>query len=165
MSALPPDYDSDPARWASHDRSTYLQADIHEMVAPESCAQGCIPVFDMGCGDGRLQAVLPDGWPWIGIDSSPTQLSRIGAGRVAVADAAALPFTDGSFVAVTALWMLYHLDKPTWRSPRPTECYGRTVFSATFVQLDRPCHRYHSRKQCLSATKSSRTRQVSGPSH
>jgi SAM-dependent methyltransferase len=83
------------------------------MVASRIVRAELHPVLDMGCGDGRLLAVLPDGWPWIGIDSSPTQLSRIGASRVAVADAAALPFTDGTFVAVTALWMLYHLDKPT----------------------------------------------------
>jgi SAM-dependent methyltransferase len=70
-----------------------------------------------------------------------------------VADAAALPFADGSFAAVAALWMLYHLDKPTlaiaeaYRALRPngyffactsarnndpelTDGYPRTTFDA-----------------------------------
>jgi SAM-dependent methyltransferase len=112
MTALPPDYDTDPGRWASLYRRSYLQADVHELVADRLVRADAHPVLDVGCGDGQLAAVLPEGWPWIGVDSSPAQLRRLPRGGVALADAARLPIADGSVPAVTALWMLYHLDHP-----------------------------------------------------
>jgi len=41
VSALPPDYDSDPGRWGSWESPQ----DVHEMVAPELGG----PVLDAGC--------------------------------------------------------------------------------------------------------------------
>lgn len=112
MSALPPDYDADPDRWASHDRRTYLRGDVHHLVAERLVRAAVRPVLDVGCGDGQLCAVLPAGWPWIGVDSSRTQLRALPPGRVALADANRLPIADESVPAVTALWMLYHLEVP-----------------------------------------------------
>lgn len=112
MSALPPDYDTDPDRWASHDRRTYLRADVHALVADRLIRAQARSVLDVGCGDGQLATVLPPGWSWVGVDSSPTQLRRLPPGRIALADASRLPIADRAVPAVTALWMLYHLEDP-----------------------------------------------------
>src|SRR4029077_14985409 len=66
MTALPPDYDSDPERW----QSWKAPHDVHEMVARE--IRG--PVLDIGCGEGRLASLLERGVAWVGVDASPTQL-------------------------------------------------------------------------------------------
>lgn len=113
MAVLPPDYDMDPGRWASRDPNWRLAADAHEVVAGRVVAHRLRPVLDVGSGRGRLREVLPAGWPWIGIDSSPTQLSAETGQTVVLADAARLPFGPGTFGAVAALYMLYHLDDPT----------------------------------------------------
>jgi hypothetical protein len=47
MTALPPDYASDPGRWGSWK----APQDAHDMVAPE--LRG--PVLDVGCGEGGSQ--------------------------------------------------------------------------------------------------------------
>ena len=113
MSALPPDYDTDPARWGSRDPAWRLGRDVHEMVAERVVASCLRPVLDVGSGRGRLREVLPDGWPWIGIDTSRTQLDGDRSGVVALADGARLPFAPERFGAVAALYMLYHLEDPT----------------------------------------------------
>jgi SAM-dependent methyltransferase len=57
--------------------------------------------------------VLPPGWPWFGVDSSPAQVAADRSGTVVLGDAGRLPYRSGSFAAVAALYMLYHLDDPT----------------------------------------------------
>jgi len=104
MTALPPDYDSDPGRWQSWESPQ----DVHEIVAPE--LRG--PVLDVGCGEGRLAALLGDGVRWVGMDSSFIQLAANPYRPVVLADMRALPFRDGAFAEVTHLWCLYHLDDP-----------------------------------------------------
>lgn len=105
VTALPPDYDSDPERW----RSWSAPEDVHEMVAPR--LRG--PVLDAGCGDGRLASLLDDSVTWVGVDSSATQLRSNPYRPVVLADMKNLPFPDSSFAEVTHLWCLYHLDNPT----------------------------------------------------
>ncbi len=104
MTALPPDYDSDPGRWQSHQPPR----DVHEMIAPE--LRG--PVLDVGCGEGRLASLLGDAVRWVGVDSSPTQIAANPYRPVVRADMRALPFRDGVFAEVAHLWCLYHLDDP-----------------------------------------------------
>jgi hypothetical protein len=66
----------------------------------------------MGCGDGVLGRLsLGSGLRRIGIDLSLTLLSHAPRPAV-VAAAACLPFSSDSFVAVAALFMLYHLGEP-----------------------------------------------------
>ena len=68
-------------------------------------------LVDVGCGTGRCSAALADlGWDVTGIDLSDDMLGRARARgvRVVQADAAALPFDDGSFDA--AVSMLTHTD-------------------------------------------------------
>ena len=105
MTALPPDYDSDPGRW----RSWQAPQNVHEMIAPE--LRG--PVLDAGCGDGRLASLLDGRVPWAGVDSSPTQLAANPFRPVVLADMRALPFRDGAFAEVAHLWCLYHVDDPS----------------------------------------------------
>ena len=104
MSALPPDYDSDPGR-----RGAWLAPrDVHDTVGPELSG----PVLDVGCGEGRLAARLRPGVEWCGVDSSTTQLAACAYRPVVLADMRALPFRSGVFAEVAQLWCLYHLDDP-----------------------------------------------------
>jgi SAM-dependent methyltransferase len=104
VTALPPDFDADPGRW----QSWKPPQDVHEIVAPE--LRG--PVLDVGCGEGRLAALLDGAVRWVGVDSSPTQLAANPYRPVVLADMRALPFRDGAFAEVAHLWCLYHLDDP-----------------------------------------------------
>jgi SAM-dependent methyltransferase len=104
MTALEPDYDSDPGRW----QAWKPPLDVHDVVAPE--LRG--PVLDVCCGEGRLAARLDAGVRWAGLDVSPAQLAANPYRPVVQADMRALPFADGTFAEVTHLWCLYHLDNP-----------------------------------------------------
>lgn len=114
VTALPSDYDSNTQRWRTNVEATAaygLAGDVHPEVARRVAAAGARDVLDLGCGDGRLRGCLPAGIRWVGIDRSPTQL-RQGADERLQGEATHLPFRDGSFDAVTALYMLYHLADP-----------------------------------------------------
>ena len=104
MTAIPPDYDSDPERRASW----IAPQDVHDIVAPE--LRG--PTLDIGCGEGRLASRLGDRVFCIGVDASPAQLAANPHRPVVLADMCALPFRDGTFAEATHLWCLYHLDDP-----------------------------------------------------
>jgi len=86
---------------------------VHEVVAARVVASAVLPVLDVGSARGRLRDVLPAGWPWTGIDSSPRQLHNNQSGTVVLGDATQLPFESETFGGVAALYMLYHLDDPT----------------------------------------------------
>lgn len=104
MAAIPSDYDSDPSRW----RAWKSRADVHVIVAAELHG----PVLDVGCGEGRLAALLDDSVQWVGLDNSPAQLADNPYRPVVLGDMRKLPFPDGAFAEVTHLWCLYHLDDP-----------------------------------------------------
>jgi SAM-dependent methyltransferase len=78
------------------------------MVAPQLIG----PMLDVGCGEGRLAALLEAGVFWIGVDRSASQLAANPYRPVVQADMRALPFRDGSFAEVTQLWCLYHVEDP-----------------------------------------------------
>jgi SAM-dependent methyltransferase len=124
VAALPPDYDSDPERWRNMDRSWQVFGDVHEPVAERLAARGADPVIDVGGGQGRLVRALPAGITGIVVDNSRAQLTDAPTPRL-LADALHLPLRDNCAGAVTALWMLYHLDEPeravaeAWRVLRP----------------------------------------------
>jgi SAM-dependent methyltransferase len=111
VTAIPPDYDDDPERWASHDRAWLLDGDAHEAIADRIIRDHLSPVLDVGCGHGRLRDLLPDDVSWVGLDASPAQL--VVAPRPAVrATGTALPFGTRAFAAVAAIWTLHHFDLP-----------------------------------------------------
>jgi SAM-dependent methyltransferase len=113
MRHLEPDYDDNQGRWLTNVsvRNRFAATDTHRPAAERIVAESLRPVLDVGCGDGALHRQLPDDWPWVGADRSPTMLARAPK-PVALADARQLPFPDGSFGAVAMLWMLYHLPDP-----------------------------------------------------
>ena len=78
------------------------------MIAPE--LRG--PVLDIGCGEGRLAAVLSGDVRWVGVDSSPAQLAANPFESLVLGDMRALPFGDETFAEVAHLWCLYRLDDP-----------------------------------------------------
>ncbi|HXW81763.1 MAG TPA: class I SAM-dependent methyltransferase [Acidimicrobiales bacterium] len=102
MTSLPPDYDSDPERWASWE----APEDVHEMIAPDLLG----PVLDIGCGEGRLASLVEI--TWVGVDASPAQLASNPYRPLVRAEMGALPFSDGTFAEVVHLWCLYHLADP-----------------------------------------------------
>ena len=109
MSTVPRDYDADPDRFTAATAS----GDVHETIGPRLVAMGATAVLDLGCGRGRLLDALPIE-RWIGLDGSATQLAACpGDGRKVLGDGGSLPFADGSFDAVAALYCLYHFDEPT----------------------------------------------------
>jgi SAM-dependent methyltransferase len=111
VTALPPDYDTDPERSRRQPLPQRLAGDVHEPVARRLEAEGLAPILDVGCGRGRLAEAMPGSTAWIGIDPSPAQLAE--APRPVVrADGSCLPVRSESVGAVTALWVLYHLEHP-----------------------------------------------------
>lgn len=139
VSSVPNDYDVDPARWASLDRSTQLAGDVHTPVAALIVERCRGTVLDVGGGDGELVRHLPNGWPIVVMDTSRRMLQRVSGPRL-LADAASLPVADRSVGAVTALWMLYHLDDPeraigeAFRVLRP----GGLFFASTSSRYNDP---------------------------
>jgi SAM-dependent methyltransferase len=83
-------------------------AEVAELIGPGSGL--CL---DLGCGGGLYFEVLAaTGRTVVGLDRSTDQL-RVASGRsrhVVQGDAAALPFADGAFPAVTALWISTDVD-------------------------------------------------------
>ena len=110
--AVPRDYDTDLVRPTISNFS--VVGDVHDTVGPRLVELGAERVLDLACGRGRLLDALPVE-RWLGVDGSPNQLANCppaAAGRTALGDGVALPFADGSFDAVAAMYCLYHFADP-----------------------------------------------------
>lgn len=110
----PCDYDVNPNRFRQNVEATsrYSQGDVHEEVAERLADANVELVLDLGCGEGRLVHPLRQkGVTVIAFDYSATMLSSLSGQRVRGA-ATTLPFRTGSFGAVAALYMLYHMVEP-----------------------------------------------------
>jgi SAM-dependent methyltransferase len=99
------------ARKPDHDSYWHFHRDLFlELVPPPGRR-----TLDLGCGEGRLSRDLRRlGHEVVGIDASPTMVAaaRDAAPEIDVtlADAAALPFDDGSFDCVVAFVSLQDVD-------------------------------------------------------
>ena len=71
---------------------------------------GAGPVLELGTGNGKLlRPLLAAGVDAVGLDIAWHPLRRLAAPRLALADAAALPFRDGAFSAVLDIHCTGHL--------------------------------------------------------
>jgi ubiquinone/menaquinone biosynthesis C-methylase UbiE len=110
MTALPPDYDTDPERFLSN--AKWDHDNVHPSVAERIAQAGAKRVLDVGGGPGALTRLLPDlGMKGVLLDISATMLAR-GPHPAVRADGRALPVADSSFDAVAALYTLYHYEEP-----------------------------------------------------
>jgi SAM-dependent methyltransferase len=106
----------DHADW--YEASLTGLADVHtrrvSRLLGEVLGHGSGVCLDLGCGTGHHSELLARrGWRPVGIDLSAAQLSYARARLpVALADAARLPFADGSVEAVSATHV--HTDVDDW---------------------------------------------------
>lgn len=114
MTSLRDAWDEQADNWArftrtpGHDKGHELNfPPFLELLPP---ARG--RTLDLGCGEGRVGAVLSQlGYDVIGVDSSPRMVELAKERHEAVlADAAALPFEDSSFALVVAYMSLMNVD-------------------------------------------------------
>lgn len=99
------------AREPGHDSYWRFHRDLFLEIVPEPDGR----TLDLGCGEGRLSRDLAKlGHEVVGVDASPTMIA---AAREAtpemelyLADAAGLPFPDGSFGLVLAFMSLQDVD-------------------------------------------------------
>ncbi len=110
VTAVPPDYDTDPERFLSN--AKWDHDDVHPHVAERIAQAGANRVLDVGGGHGALTRLLPDlGMKGVLLDISPTMLA-LGPRPAVRADGKRLPVSDSSFDAVAALYTLYHYEDP-----------------------------------------------------
>ncbi len=122
-------------------------------------------VLDLGCGEGRAARLLrAGGWQVIGVERSPTLARAAATGSppvpVTLADAAALPFADGTIGLVVACMSLMDVDgfdgahdspvpgrelrlsRPYLQARRYEDHFERDGLAMTFVSMHRPLGAY-----------------------
>jgi ubiquinone/menaquinone biosynthesis C-methylase UbiE len=109
------------ARATLHERYSTNPTGLHRWLVSQMGAPPRARILELGCGFGSLWVKnldrLSPGWAMVLTDASPGMVNeallRLAAGRdqftFAVVDAQALPFAAGSFEAVLAHFMLYHV--------------------------------------------------------
>ena len=113
MSLSPPRYDGHAEWYESWNRphAERNAAEVRDLLGP-----GDGLCLDLGCGGGQYFAALAaTGRTVVGLDRSADQLrfARGRSRRIVQGDAAALPFADGTFTAVAAIWISTDVDDVT----------------------------------------------------
>lgn len=97
-----------------YDARFVVGASRHLPSLPELLGPGSGPCLDLGCGTGRnFDTIRDSGRSVVGVDRSADQLRLARTrsdGPLVEADAAVLPFADGSFATVIAMWISTDLD-------------------------------------------------------
>jgi ubiquinone/menaquinone biosynthesis C-methylase UbiE len=134
------------ARIALHDR--YNRAPVHypHWIFDGYAFGDEADVLEVGCGDGNIWREnvdrIPPGWRLTLTDFSPGMVdaARVAVGdraEYAVADVRELPFADGSFDAVIANHMLFHVaDRPRALAEIARVLRPGGTFRATTIGLD-----------------------------
>jgi SAM-dependent methyltransferase len=102
------------ARFRSRAHAARDPRAVSALLRASGVALGGASVLDVGCGTGRLRAVIAAlGARWSGVDASRDMLAAAGGesggARRLQGDLAALPFADGAFDAVVCCRVLHHL--------------------------------------------------------
>ena len=112
------------ARIALHERFSTNPQGLPRWIFDQFEPPDEASILEVGCGPGRLWIDnlqrIPEGWSVTLTDASPGMVAeaeaRLGSDRrfqFRVADARELPFQEGTFDAVVANYMLYHVpDRP-----------------------------------------------------
>jgi SAM-dependent methyltransferase len=97
-----------------YDARFVVGAEPHQAGLLELLGRGSGPCLDLGCGTGRnFESIRASGRSVVGVDRSADQLRLARTrtdGPLIESDAAVLPFADGSFDTVLALWISTDLD-------------------------------------------------------
>jgi len=141
-SVVPADYDLDPGRFAANLRANAaysLSDDVHPIVAAQLATVGAARVLDLGGGTGRLTRQLTQRGIWTAVLDNSQHVRQAPAPRV-LGDANQLPFAAGSFDAVAALYLLYHLEQPlrALREARRVLRAGGTFVASTTARTNDP---------------------------
>lgn len=109
----------DAIRFARREHAFFLAAkaeallDLVERRLPPGAP---VRALDVGCGDGRLDAMLEPLGELHGVDVSPEMVAAaaesVPHGRFQVADGTRLPFTDGAFDLTFTVCALHHVEPP-----------------------------------------------------
>ena len=125
-------------RWArtpGHDSYWYYAPSFSDQIVPEPGRH----TLEIGCGEGRVARDLRQrGHHVVALDSSPTLTSYARrddpGGRYLIADAAALPFAEGTFdivVAHNSLMDMQDMSSTVAEAARVLQPGGRLCLSVT----------------------------------
>jgi SAM-dependent methyltransferase len=114
----------DAIRFARREHAFFLAAKAEallELVERRLPSGAPVRALDVGCGDGRLDAMLEPLGELHGVDVSPemvaTAAESVPHGCFQVADGTHLPFADGAFDLTFTICALHHvepLDRPSY---------------------------------------------------
>jgi SAM-dependent methyltransferase len=109
----------DAIRFARREHAFFLAAKataLLDLVKRRLPLGAPVRALDVGCGDGRLDAMLEPLAELHGVDVSPDMVAAaaesVPRGRFQVADGTGLPFADGVFDLTFTVCALHHVEPP-----------------------------------------------------